>query len=145
MSWEDDEDDEAEITTHRVTVLVLTDGVFVVGVDADGSLFVVGFDADADDWTWPNDHPAGSDQAKIRKYPDDAVAFAAKIFSNDRECRLKFEGEVITVGPRLQHKQKTCIVAMINHVHGTAYTTAHVAKLKDAVARRSKAPATTEN
>mmetsp|Transcript_5539 Transcript_5539/g.17538 ORF Transcript_5539/g.17538 Transcript_5539/m.17538 type:complete len:129 (-) Transcript_5539:5-391(-) len=77
--------------------------------------------------------------------PAAAVAFAAKIFSNDRECRLKFEGEVITVGPRLQHKQKTCIVAMINHVHGTAYTTAHVAKLKDAVARRSKAPATTEN
>ncbi|KAJ1445309.1 hypothetical protein M885DRAFT_550343, partial [Pelagophyceae sp. CCMP2097] len=58
VSWEDDEDDEAEITTHRVTVLVLTDGIFVVGVDADGSLFVVGFDADADDWTWPNDHPA---------------------------------------------------------------------------------------
>jgi hypothetical protein len=69
---------------------------------------------------------------------------AAKIFSNDPECRLKSEGEVITVGPRLTAAQKTYVVAMINHVHGTAYTTGHVSKLRAAVMRRKKQPAANE-
>mmetsp|Transcript_16162 Transcript_16162/g.56496 ORF Transcript_16162/g.56496 Transcript_16162/m.56496 type:complete len:129 (-) Transcript_16162:81-467(-) len=77
--------------------------------------------------------------------PAAAVAFAAKIFSNDSECQLKFDGKILTLGQRLQPKQKTCIIAMINHTHRTAYTTAHKPKLKAAVTRRSTSPATTEN
>ncbi|KAJ1457528.1 hypothetical protein M885DRAFT_615339 [Pelagophyceae sp. CCMP2097] len=130
LSWEDD--DGEEDSTHRVVLLVLTDGVYVVGVNLDKSLFVADFDAAADDWTWPDDHPAGPAQAKCRDFPAAAVAFAAKIFSNDSECQLKFDGKILTLGKRLLQKQKTCIFAMINHTHRTAFTTAHIAKLKEA-------------
>ncbi|KAJ1445275.1 hypothetical protein M885DRAFT_321245, partial [Pelagophyceae sp. CCMP2097] len=66
--------------------------------------------------------------------PAAIVAFAAKIFSNDSECQLKFDGKILTLGQRLQPKQKTFIVAMINHTHRTAHTIAHIPKLRAAVA-----------
>lgn len=136
-------------TYSAASVLIPGGGGTVYVKYFEGRLFVdvqdfVGTGPSADEWTWPNGHPAGPDQTKIRAYPDDVVAFAAKIFSNNPECRLKSDGEVITVGQRLTPVEKTYVVAMINHVHGTAYTTGHILKLRSAVGRRKKQPAATE-